>query len=293
MASTAQHLTDLVRELDLPADYAEMFGDIHRPLARRIADRHDGSPLLVSINGAQGTGKSTLATFLKHILETGHGLHVAVLSIDDFYLGRESRRRLAQRVHPLFVTRGVPGTHDLAQMEDVIGGLLSGRTVRIPRFDKATDEPLPASQWQRIGSPVDVVLFEGWCNSSPVQTVDELREPVNALEAEEDPQGVWRRYSNDRLAEYHARVFEQAGITVMLQVPDFEMVFRWRRLQEQKLRERLPEGAGRAVMDDAALRHFIRHFERITRHTLATLPSQADIVIPVDEAHRMTVMLEH
>ena len=34
--------------------------------------------------------------------------------------------------------------------------------------------------------------------------------------------------------------------------------------------------------------HFVRHYERLTRHMLKTMPDYADAVIDVDESHRMT-----
>ena len=37
-----------------------------------------------------------------------------MLSLDDLYLPKAERLRLARDVHPLLATRGVPGTHDVA-----------------------------------------------------------------------------------------------------------------------------------------------------------------------------------
>ena len=70
-----------------------------------------GHPLVLGICGAQGSGKSTLAEALAERLERD-GLACAVLSLDDLYLTRAERERLARGVHPLLATRGPPGTHD-------------------------------------------------------------------------------------------------------------------------------------------------------------------------------------
>ena len=71
-----------------------------------------GVPVL-AISGLQGSGKSTLAAQVVALADQ-RGLRAAALSIDDFYLTRAKRQRLARQVHPLLLTRGPPGTHDLA-----------------------------------------------------------------------------------------------------------------------------------------------------------------------------------
>jgi D-glycerate 3-kinase len=38
-------------------------------------------------------------------------------------------------------------------------------------------------------------------------------------------------------------------------------------------------------MDAAAIRRFVMHYERLTRHNLAELPARADVTLELDEAH--------
>lgn len=278
----------LIKEMQLPDDFSEIVSNIYLPLSQIIVDRKKDRPLLISINGAQGTGKSTMTTFLKHILETESKYKVADLSLDDFYSRRSDRVSLADKVHPLFVTRGVPGTHDVALIEQVLGRLLDRRPCRSPKFNKAMDDRYTEAEWQQYGEPVDIILFEGWCNNSPVQTQAALQEPVNALERDEDTQGVWRQYANERLAEYQQRIFNNTDFCIMLKAHDFECVTDWRILQEQKLREKIKGDKLSRVMDEAELKRFVQHFERISRHTLATLPASADVVLPVGRDHMIT-----
>lgn len=286
----AQLLQDFIARERLPASYAEDGRRHLLPLAERLNARADGhaGPLLVGINGAQGTGKSTLSALIATALEA-RGPRVAVLSIDDFYVSRAARRELADSVHPLLLSRGVPGTHDVTLLRQTLDRLESagaGDSIALPRFDKSIDEPLPQSRWPSIEGPVDLVILEGWCVGVEPQPEAALTEAVNELEAREDPRGVWRRHVNRRLAEDYAAVFERLDVLVLLRAPSFEQVYEWRSLQEQKLREVAPPGAP-GLMDDAALRRFIQHFERLTRHALETLPQQADEVIELDAQHRV------
>lgn len=261
------------------------------PLSARIAERHahKGAPLTVGLQGPQGAGKSTLVSLLQAVLRDAYGLTVACLSIDDIYLTRAERRALAERVHPLFMTRGVPGTHDVALGCRVLSALTRPGPTAIPRFDKGRDDRAPETDWPVIDRPCDVVLFEGLWIGLPAMDPDSLSEPVNALERDEDPDARWRRHANRALAEDYPALFAPVELLVHFQVPDFDCVRRWRGGAEHALRARLQaEGADTSrVMDAAALERFFAHYERFTAHAMARLPDLADEVMRLDREHRV------
>jgi len=259
----------------------------YRPLCDWIDRRRGGATFLLGINGAQGTGKTTLARFLREVHGRQHGLSVATLSIDDGYLSRDERRRLAASLHPLFETRGVPGTHDVGLLKDTLATLRSlgeGETSALPRFDKASDDRAPAGRWPVVEGPVDVVILEGWCVGSRPQPDAMLAAPVNALERDEDPDGRWRRYANEQLAGPYRDVFDMLDALAFLAAPDLDAVFRWRLEQERKLANRA-SGDAAGVMDERALARFVSHYERLTRWNLETLPELADVVLDLDDKH--------
>ena len=109
-----QLIDDFVKQESLPATYRQDALAWFVPLLADLDTLITGAadlPIIIGINGAQGTGKSTLAKLLTSLLQQ-QGLGVANLSIDDFYLSKAKRADLASRVHPLLTSRGVPGTHD-------------------------------------------------------------------------------------------------------------------------------------------------------------------------------------
>lgn len=267
----------------LPAHYRATIEQHWRPLAAWIAaHRAAGArPLIIGISGSQGSGKSTLCRMLEALLAGEHGLRAATLSLDDLYLTHHERAELARTVHPLFATRGVPGTHDAALGLALLDAVRAGKAgFALPRFDKAQDDRAPESAWPRLAEPVDVLLFEGWCMGSRPQANADLAVPINRLEAEEDADGIWRAHVNAALAGPYRPLFEAPDALVMLQAPGFEAVLGWRRLQEAKLRARTGGG-----MTEAELTRFVMHYERLTRHLLADLPSRADVVIPLASDH--------
>lgn len=253
------------------------------PAARLVIDaiehwRREGARL-IGLCGAQGCGKSTIAEAVRQDFAE-RGLRVAVLSLDDLYLPPDRR---PASVHPLFATRGVPGTHDVGLGMCVLEALKAGEGAALPRFDKATDHPVPPHDWPHIAAP-DVILFEGWCVGARPQSESALRTPVNALERDEDPDGVWRAYVNQQLAGPYADLFARMDRLILLAAPGFEVVQGWRTQQEDALRQRL-QAEGRdtsGLMDATALRRFIAHYERLTRHILKDMPRYANMNIWLD-----------
>lgn len=241
-----------------------------RAVADAISARHAASvrPVLVGLAGAQGSGKSTMAPRVAALL-AGHGLRTAVLALDDFYLTRAERERLAREIHPLLATRGVPGTHDTALLAAALDALLAGRKARVPCFDKATDD---RTGTRDLAGPFDVVLLEGWCIGARPETAAELAKPINALERDDDPDGTWRSRVNERLAADYAALFARIDLRVLLRAPDFAVVERWRAEQEAQLGER--------GMTQDQIARFVAHYERITRRMLAE--RNADLVIDLD-----------
>lgn len=240
-------------------------------------------PFILGVCGAQGSGKSTLAEGLTARL-AARGLKAATLSLDDLYLSHAERMRLGEIVHPLFATRGVPGTHDTALGVRLLDQVRAGADVVLPRFDKATDDPAPIGT--PVQGPLDVLVFEGWCVGARPQLGAALETPVNALEVERDPEGTWRRCANLALARDYAELFARMDRLVLLAAPGFEVVRDWRIQQEHALRARVGEG-GR-TMSDAEIGVFIQHYERLTRHILSDMPGYADLTLRLDAQRRLT-----
>lgn len=264
--------------------------EIYLPLAERLADwrgRHRRGRV-VGVCGAQGSGKTTFCRLLKSVLEECHGMRVATVSIDDIYNTRAQRMGMAEKIHPLLITRGVPGTHDVAMglsLLEKLRNLGAGERIAVPGFDKAMDDRLPKERWEEAEGPVDIVLFEGWCVGAAAQEEEELARPVNVLESEEDKEGGWRRYVNAQLAGEYASLFSELDLLILLKIPGFSHVQQWRTLQERKLAASSDEN--NYIMGEAALMRFIMHYERITRAILKEMPARADLVLPVNEAHQI------
>jgi D-glycerate 3-kinase len=268
----------ILAEERLPDSYRAVIDGHWRPLAGRLVEwrRAAAGPIVIGINGPQGSGKTTLSRVLAEALLPEMDVRATVLALDDFYLPLAQRRALAATVHPLFATRGVPGTHDAALGIATIDALRGGQGgIRLPRFDKAEDDR--SAVWHTHAAPPDIVLFEGWCVGAMPQAEAALVNPVNALEAEEDVDGRWRRAVNDRLARDYADWFARIDRLILLMPPDWDAVRANRARQEDKLRAATGRG-----MDDAALAQFMMHYERLTRHMLAEMPGRADAVIRID-----------
>lgn len=270
-------IDEFLAEHGLPDSFRTTWEFVCRPLADRAGRLRQvrRRTVIIGLSGPQGSGKSTIAAGAARLLEA-RGRSTVVLSLDDFYLTHEARQRLAREVHPLLATRGPPGTHDPAMAGFAIDQLRGTGKVTLPRFDKASDTRLPRGQWPTVASPVDVVLFEGWCVGARAQGEAALAQPVNDLEREEDPDGTWRHYVNEQLDGPYQELFGRLHELVMLQPPGFEVVAGWRTEQEARLRARTGKG-----MADAEIARFVAHYERLTRWMLAEMPERANWVVPL------------
>src|SRR6185312_9413031 len=275
-------VAQFMRREKIGPEFIDTVQRIWRPLAVRIETLTRGQTgLVVGICGSQGSGKSTDAAVLQILLREA-GLAVATLSIDDLYLSREERSRLAEEVHPLLATRGPPGTHDVALGQRLLTSLRAPGMTAIPRFDKARDARTDPAQWERFDGPADVVLFEGWCVGARPQPAEALVEPINALERNSDPHGIWRRYVNEMLEGPYRHLFDRIAFQIFLAAPSFAVVAGWRKEQEVKLREK---GGGAHVLNDEEIDRFVQFYERLTRFMLAEMPGRADALVRLGD-HR-------
>ena len=112
----------------------------------------------------------------------------------------------------------------------------------------------------------------------------DLNYPINKLEKLKDIKKIWRKKVNLELSKNYKNIFNLVDKLIFLKVPSFRYVYKWRMLQEKKLRI---TGKGNKTMNDKQIRNFIMYYERITKHMLKTLPKAADTVISIDDKHRL------
>jgi D-glycerate 3-kinase len=260
-------------------------------LAGHLLDQYAGRiarsrrPYILGLSGLQGSGKSTLARVMKMQAEA-RGWSTEILSLDDFYYSRSERDALSRDVHPLLRSRGVPGTHEIELLLSVLAALPHASDklpVSHPRFDKGRDTRLPPSRWPRATREPKLVIVEGWALGIRPQLQGALNVAVNALERDEDADGSWRNWVNKQLRGYQP-LWRKFDALIVLQAPGWEIVQRWRGEQEQELVARHAPLA----MDATAMSRFLMHFERLSRHALATLPALADTVVEYDDDRHVT-----
>lgn len=255
--------------------FRAMIDDHYYPLASRLLN----SPhKVIGINGGQGTGKSTLAMILKIIIESA-GKSVVVMSIDDFYLSLSRRKYLSKNIHPLLITRGVPGTHDVDLGLKLIQDLRDGKVSKIPVFDKQEDDIMLPENWQYVDFKADYVIFEGWCVGAKPISNESLFGNENELEQNYDPCGRWRNYYNDKLSNEYQKWFAHIDFLIMLKAPGIEEIIEWRSKQQLFLDQGVPT--------DFVVSDFVRYFERLTINMLKTVPRFADCVFTLDSKHNI------
>ena len=241
---------------------------------------------IIGLTGGQGSGKSTISKILKIILKEGFDLNTIVFSIDDFYKTLKEREKMSDEISPLFLTRGVPGTHDTDLLYKCLKILKSSKfkKVSIPKFDKSTDDRLSRRKWQKVKKQPDIVIFEGWCVGVTPQKKKDLLVPINELEKVKDKNRIWREKVNKELNNKYKKIFKLVDKFIFLKVPSFKHVQKWRLLQEKKLRI---TSRGKKTMNNEQIKNFIMFYERLTKHMLKNFSKIADTLIEIDDKHRL------
>ena len=249
------------------------------PIINKINNSKDNKFM---ISGSQGAGKSTLAKIFKLILENVYKKKVMLLSIDDYYLSKNKRNKLSKNIHPLLITRGVPGTHDIVALKnDIINFQKKKFPISTPIFNKLKDD---ISSKKNIIKNAEILLLEGWCCGSPSINKKYLFQNINRLETIFDKNKKWRQYYNSQLMKDYKKVFSLFDQQIYIQPPSFSYVLKWRYNQEKN---NALKSRNKDFMNKKDLQKFIQHYEKLTKWMMKTMPAKADILIKIDSNQKI------
>ena len=256
-----------------------------RPLlAEMLKQRKKGKTLVVGIQGGQGTGKTTLVTFLQQEL-TKKGYKVQSFSIDDFYKPLKERQRLQKKYqgNPFYqISRGMPGTHRVNYLHETLRNIKAGKDFEIPIFDKSLHQAQGdvVNKTIKVHGRQDFVLFEGWCLGLPAVSLLELEKicTKNRINIRKlDPTLAYSKVILEHTKEYQPlRKF--IDLMVML-TPDSSVLHKqWRSQQEQELKQRTGKG-----MTKKEIERFVELFLPLTYVCYEKI--HPDITIYIDKNH--------
>ena len=250
-----------------------------------------GKTLFLGVSGGQGSGKTMVTEILKIILKKFFKRQIHVNSIDDFYKTLEERNKMSNKIHSLFKTRGVPGTHDINLVKKFFNFIKKEkfRKIKLPKFEKARDDRLKKKYWYSVKKKPEIVILEGWCVGAKPQTNSLIRKPINILEKYEDRDLIWRKYVNEKLKKEYKKLFAMIDYLIFMKVPNFNMVFKWRLLQENKLRKK--SYLRTKVMSYNEIKRFIMFYQRITLQMIKDLSKSASVVMLLKKNHEIKKVL--
>ena len=241
-------------------------------LSAFLVAQNNRLPFVFGISGGQGAGKSTLCEALDKKL-AAQGKSTLTLSLDDFYLSKAARQKLAEEIHPLCATRGVPGTHDVARLANILAELdtiSAAMPLAVPRFSKSHDDCLDDVM---VTQRPDFVFMEGWCVGGHADCIEAGAQ--NDWEAAHDSNAIWKGWSREAAHDYQ-KIWDKCDAFMLLRQEDFEAVIdsRWR--QEQ---DNAAESGVWQFTDRAAVAEFCAHYRSWTLGIWEDLMPRADFVI--------------
>jgi len=246
-------------------------------------------PYFIGLAGGQGTGKTTVSSIIKIILEKYFKLKVFKISIDDFYKTRKERLNLSKRIHPMLMTRGVPGTHDINMMLNFFKKAKNKnfKKLILPSFNKAIDDRFSKKYWYTIDQKPDVIIFEGWCVGAKAELNKTLKKSINSMEKINDKKFIWRRYVNHQLRTKYKDLYSQLNCMVYLKAKNFNMLQKWRLKQEHKLRLKTKKVSSHKIMSKKKVLNFMQTYQRITENMFKNAPKYASIIINLNSNHQI------
>jgi D-glycerate 3-kinase len=246
-------------------------------------------PLIIGLAGGQGSGKTTISSILTLILQKYFKLNVFKVSIDDFYKTRKDRKLLSKHTHPLLMTRGVPGTHDVDMMLNFFKKIeyKKFKKLQVPKFNKATDDRYPKSLWHKIKLKPDVIIFEGWCVGARAQSDSQLKKPINSLEKVYDQRANWRAHVNSQLKNKYKTLFNHLDGLLYLKAKNFNILREWRLKQERKLRVQTKNKKNLKIMSSGDIINFMQTYQRITQQMFIDALKSSSIIMSLNSNHQI------
>ena len=260
------------------------------PLCFWISKKSDKKrPYFVGLAGGQGTGKTTISSLIKIILIKYFKLKVFRISIDDFYKSRKERISLSKRVHPILLTRGVPGTHDIKMMLNFFKKVKSKKfkRLKLPTFNKAVDDRFKKKYWYNLNEKPDVIIFEGWCVGAKSEKNSSLRKTINSMEKTKDQKQIWRKYVNQQLKSKYKNLYSQLNCLIYLKAKNFGLLQKWRLKQERKLWLSSKKNSKLKIMSKGDVINFMQTYQRITQNMFRYMPKYASIIFNLNNNHQI------
>ena len=246
-------------------------------------------PYFVGLAGGQGTGKTTISSLFRIILTKYFKLKVFRISIDDFYKTRKERISLSKRVHPMLLTRGVPGTHDINMMLNFFKNVKSKnfKRLKLPTFDKSTDDRSNKKRWYNLKVKPDVIIFEGWCVGAKSEKSSSLKKTLNSMERAKDHKQIWRKYVNQQLKSKYKNLYSQINCLIYLKAKNFSLLQKWRLKQERKLWLKSKVKSNLKIMSRGDVINFMQTYQRITQNMFRYMPKYASIILNLNSNHQI------
>ena len=258
---------------------------IINPILNKIKSlREKGQTVIIGLQGGQGTGKSTLSSFLKEELKK-EGYRVQAFSIDDFYKTNAERQKLREKYknNPFYqISRGLPGTHRIDFLLNTLKLIKAGKNFEIPVFDKSLHNAQGdvLKKTIKVKERQDFIFFEGWCVGISYTSAQELKKicEKNKIGLNKiDPSLKHSKVILDFVKKYEP-LWKFIDLMVMMKPSSVELHKKWRFQAEKELKKKKGKG-----MDEKGVNHFVDIFLPFTY--LCYEKMKADLTILIDEKH--------
>ena len=255
------------------------------PILNKIKSlRKNGQTTIIGLQGGQGTGKSTLSSYLKEEL-IKQGYKVQAFSIDDFYKTNAERQKLRKKYknNPFYqISRGLPGTHRIDFLLKTLKLIKAGKDFEIPVFDKSLHNAQGdvLKKTIKVKGRQDFIFFEGWCVGITYASALELKKICEKNKIGLNKIDSTLKHSKIILGyvKKYEPLWQYMDLMIMMKPSSADLHKKWRFQAEKELKKKKGKG-----MDEKGVNHFVDIFLPFTY--LCYEKMKADLTILIDEKH--------
>ena len=184
------------------------------------------------------------------------------------------------------MTRGVPGTHDLKLMKNFFKGVRQKKfkSIKVPKFDKSTDDRSPKKNWYNINKKPDIIIFEGWCVGAKAEENRSLKNSINMMERNRDKKLIWRRFVNQQLNTSYKKLYAQLNSLIYLK-PKIFTTSKMANETGKKLKLKNKKKSKNKIMNKNEVLEFMQLYQRITENMFKKTPKYASVIMNLNSNH--------
>ena len=215
---------------------------------------------VVAVYGPQGSGKTTSTREAAKELNA-KGIPTIAVSLDDYYKPYSKLKEIAHLGNPLLLHRGLPGTHDTAELLQFLKDFAAGKNdLEVPVYDKSLHSGAGDRAGNRkVPNDTQAILVEGWMiGFKPIgeTAISSKMDLIRDQKLNFIKQPTLKDFVEiDTNLKAYLPIWDHFAALIKLEPLDMHYIYKWRLHQEHDLIKSTGQG-----MSDEEVKTFVDQY---------------------------------